>query len=99
MMKTFLLGVTGGIGSGKTTVCRMLEEFGAVVFYADREARKIMTENPAVKKSVQDAFGPESYTPDNEINRTVLADKVFLDKEKVRILNSIVHPHVFLAFN
>ena len=53
---TFLLGVTGGIGSGKTTVCQILEELGAKVFYADREARRIMQENQEVRSSVEQNF-------------------------------------------
>ncbi len=92
------LGVTGGIGSGKTTVCGFLEEQGARVFYADLEARRLMEEDPAVRAAIVDAFGPQSYT-DGTLNRAYLADQVFGDDEKVERLNAIVHPHVFEAFD
>ncbi len=97
--KTFLLGITGGIGSGKTTVCRVLEELGARVFYADEEAKRIMGENPDLRTAVQAEFGPASYTADELPDRTYLAEKVFGDREKLERLNSIVHPHVYAAFD
>ncbi len=95
-MKT--LGVTGGIGSGKTTVCRFLEEQGAKVFYADIEAKRLMREDPEARAAIKDAFGPESYTADGALNRAYLAEQVFGDDEKLAHLNGIVHPRVFAAF-
>jgi dephospho-CoA kinase len=92
------LGVTGGIGSGKTTVCGFLEEQGARVFYADLEARRLMEEDPDVRAAIVDAFGPQSYC-DGALNRAYLADQVFGDDAKVERLNAIVHPHVFRAFD
>lgn len=91
------LGLTGGIGSGKTTVCGFLDEQGARVFYADVEARRLMEENPDVRAAIVDAFGAESYT-DDELNRAYVADQVFGNEAKVKRLNAIVHPHVFDAF-
>ena len=96
-MKT--LGVTGGIGSGKTTVCRFLEEQGAKVFYADVEAKRLMQEHPEVRAEVTDAFGAESYADDGTLNRTYLAEQVFGDPEELERLNSIVHPRVFESFD
>lgn len=95
-MKT--LGVTGGIGSGKTTVCGFLEEQGARVFYADLEARRLMEEDPDVRAAIVDAFGSQSYS-DGALNRAYLADQVFGDDARVERLNAIVHPHVFKAFD
>ncbi len=92
------LGVTGGIGSGKTTVCGFLEEKGARVFYADIEAKRLMQEDEAVRAAIVDAFGDEAYADDGSLNRTHLAEQVFGDAERVERLNAIVHPHVFEAF-
>ncbi|MFQ5572322.1 MAG: dephospho-CoA kinase [Rhodothermales bacterium] len=95
-MKT--LGVTGGIGSGKTTVCRLFEERGARVFYADVEAKKLMQDDPDTRAAIIAAFGPDSYDAAGHLDRTALARKVFGDEEKVARINAIVHPRVFAAF-
>ena len=92
------LGVTGGIGSGKTTVCGFLEEKGARVFYADVEAKRLMREDEAVRAQIADEFGTEAYADDGSLNRAFLADRVFGDAERVERLNAIVHSHVFEAF-
>jgi len=92
------LGVTGGIGSGKTTVCGFLEEQGARVFYADVEAKRLMQEDPSVRDAVAEAFGSAVYREDDGLNRAYLADQVFGDAEQVERLNAIVHPRVFEAF-
>jgi dephospho-CoA kinase len=92
------LGVTGGIGSGKTTVCGFLEEQGARVFYADIEAKRLMQEAPDVRAAIVDAFGEGAYGEDGVLDREYLADRVFGDAEQLERLNSIVHPHVFEAF-
>jgi len=92
------LGVTGGIGSGKTTVCGFLEEQGARVFYADIEAKRLMQEDQAVRAAIIEAFGDEAYTADGTLDRAVLADRVFGDAEQLERLNEIVHPRVFEAF-
>ena len=95
-MKT--LGVTGGIGSGKTAVCRLFETLGARVFYADLEARQLMEQDPEVRAEIVAAFGPESYSPDGSLNRAYLARQVFGHEENVARINAIVHPRVFRAF-
>ena len=92
------LGVTGGIGSGKTTVCGFLEEQGARVFYADLEAKRLMQDDPAVRAAIVDAFGAGAYRNDDTLNRAYLAEQVFGDAAQVERLNAIVHPHVFDAF-
>ncbi len=91
------LGVTGGIGSGKTTVCGFLEEQGARVFYADVEAKRLMQEDADVRAAIVDAFGEAAYDGD-ALDRTYLADRVFGDADQLERLNAIVHPHVFEAF-
>lgn len=92
------LGVTGGIGSGKTTVCGFLSEQGAKVFYADLEARQLMTEHEAVRQEIMDAFGPDSYADDGSLNRAYLSDVVFGSPKNVERINGIVHPRVHEAF-
>jgi dephospho-CoA kinase len=92
------LGVTGGIGSGKTTVCGFLSEQGAKVFYADLEARRLMTEHEEVRQEIIDAFGPDSYADDGSLNRAYLSDVVFGSPENVERINAIVHPRVHEAF-
>lgn len=91
-MKT--LGVTGGIGSGKTTVCRLFEGLGARVLYADAEAKRLMNEDPEVRAELIAAFGAESYDDGGQLDRVHLAQQVFGDKEKVEQINAIVHPRV-----
>lgn len=92
------LGVTGGIGSGKTTVCGFLSEQGAKVFYADLEARELMTEHEAVRQEIIDAFGPDSYADDGSLNRAYLSEVVFGSPENVDRINAIVHPRVHETF-
>ena len=92
------LGVTGGIGSGKTTVCGFLEEQGARVFYADVEAKRLMREDADVRAAIVDAFGEAAYDEEGALNRAYLADRVFGDADQLERLNAIVHPHVFEAF-
>jgi len=95
-MKT--LGVTGGIGSGKSTVCRLLEALGARVFFADTEARRLMEADPAVRSEVTTVFGAESYDADGHLNRPFLATRVFGDDANMACINAIVHPRVYTAF-
>lgn len=92
------LGVTGGIGSGKTTVCGFLEEQGARVFYADLEAKRLMEEDEDVREEIVKAFGPDAYRADQSLDRVFLAEQVFGDRERLERLNEIVHPRVFEAF-
>ncbi len=95
---TRTLGVTGGIGSGKTTVCRLFEELGARVFYADEEAKQLQVEDPEARREIVEAFGKESYLPSGALNRRYLAALVFNDDQKLERINRIVHPRVFRRF-
>lgn len=93
------LGLTGGIGSGKTTVCGFLDEQGARVFYADVEAKRLMQEDETARAEIVDAFGKEAYREDGSLNRAYLAERVFGDPDRLERLNAIVHPRVFDAFS
>ena len=92
------LGVTGGIGTGKTTVCRLLEGHGARVFYADREARRLSDTDAAVRAETTALLGEGAYPGDGPMDRRFVAARVFGDAAKLAALNAIVHPRVFRAF-
>ncbi len=85
------VGLTGGIGSGKTTTAKIFELLGVPVYYADDAAKKIMNEDKQLKAAIQKQFGEESYR-DGELDRNYLASKVFNDSFQLEILNSLVHP-------
>ena len=88
------LGVTGGIGSGKSAACRAFEALGARVVYADGEAKRLMHEDPALRAQIIEAFGPDSYDAEGKLNRPHLAARVFGDEAAVARLNALVHPRV-----
>ena len=85
------IGLTGGIGSGKSTVAKVFETLGIPVYYADDAAKKLMNENEELKKQIIYHFGEESYT-NGQLNRSYIASVVFGSKEKIELLNSLVHP-------
>jgi dephospho-CoA kinase len=92
------VGITGGIGSGKTTVCRIFEMLGIPVFYADTASRNIVQQNPDVIVAIKAIFGNDIYQ-DAKLNTKSLAEIVFNDAEKLSKLNAIVHPAVFALFD
>ena len=85
------IGLTGGIGSGKSTVARLFEKLGIPVYYADVEAKRLMNSSPEIKQNIMAVFGREAYI-DNTLNRKYIASVVFDNKEKLSRLNEIVHP-------
>jgi len=88
-----IIGLTGGIGSGKSTIAKVFANLGIPVFDADNTAKTLMNSNPIVKEKLIAAFGAEVYTNDNQIlNRAYLSKLVFSDQHKLALLNSIVHP-------
>lgn len=93
-MKFFMtkIGITGGIGSGKTTVCRIFEVLGIPVYYADIEAKRLMQEDPGLMAAIRDHFGKEVYDSRGRLDRALLAGMVFGRKEKLEELNALVHP-------
>lgn len=89
------VGITGGIGSGKSTVCRIFETaFGIPVFDADQWAKQLILEDPALRKGILELFGPEAYTAEGAYNRAFVAQIVFSDPAKLAALNALVHPAV-----
>lgn len=86
-------GVTGGIGSGKSTLCKVWESLGAKVVYADDLAKQLMVEDRSVKDSLMKLFGEQTYTKDGELNTEHLIEEAFL-KGRVEELNRVVHPAV-----
>lgn len=93
------IGITGGIGSGKSTVCKVFELLGIPVFNADKVAKELMAENAELQQALIQAFGKETYRNGNELNRAYLAQIVFNDEQKLQQLNQMVHPAVFKAFD
>lgn len=89
----YKIGITGGIGSGKSTVCHLLADMGVAVYDSDTRAKTLMNENEALRKALVEAFGEECYTPEG-LNRAYLASQVFGNEEALQRLNAIVHPAV-----
>lgn len=85
------VGLTGGIGSGKSTVAKIFETLGVPVYYADIWARNIINEDKAVISAVTSHFGPKSYK-DGKLDRIYISGIVFNDPAKLELLNSLTHP-------
>lgn len=88
------VGITGGIGSGKSYVAKMFQKRGVPYYDADTEAKKLMVEHPEIRKGLIEVFGNGVYGSDGELNRTYLGKLVFEDTKKLEKLNAIVHPIV-----
>jgi dephospho-CoA kinase len=95
----FKVGITGGIGSGKTTVCNIFELQKVPVFYADLEARELMSNDEELIAEVKSCFGADIYTPEKVLDRRKLSKLVFNDDAQLTKLNSLVHPAIFRAFD
>jgi dephospho-CoA kinase len=93
------IGLTGNMGSGKTTVSKIFELLGIPVFYADDAAKKVMVIDQVLIKGIKSAFGELSYFDDGTLNRKYIAGIVFNDNEQLTKLNSLVHPATFRAFD
>lgn len=89
------VGITGGIGSGKTTVCHIFEQLGIPVYYADERAKALMVEDEELVSLVKKLFGAQAYLNDGTLNRKMIANIVFQDPAMLEKLNAIVHPAVF----
>ncbi len=85
------IGLTGGIGSGKSTAAHIFEVLGIPVYYADDAAKRLMNEDEHLKRQIIEHFGSESYK-DGKINRPYLSSVVFSDNHKTALINSIIHP-------
>jgi dephospho-CoA kinase len=96
--KPLIIGITGGIGSGKTTLSDLLRNENYYVYNSDLEARRLQNEHPILKKQIQEIFGNEIYT-ESGLNRPALAKIVFNDKNLLAKLSAIVHPAVRQDFH
>ena len=86
------LGITGGIGSGKHSVCKIFETLGIPIYYADDRAKYLMSHDPALIAGIIELFGPEAYLEPQVLNRAHIAQVAFTDKDKLTQLNALVHP-------
>src|SRR3546814_18275342 len=97
------VGLTGGIGSGKTTVARVCSVLGVPVFSADAEGKRLMAEDTTLAQAIMDAFGKQVYTRSTSgilfPDRKKLAGIVFSDPEALEQLNGLVHPAVIASFD
>ncbi len=87
------IGITGGIGSGKSVISRILKTIGYPVYDSDSWAKHLMNNHPNIRQALINKFGIETYTPEG-LNRTYLAQQIFNDKANLAFVNSIVHPTV-----
>lgn len=93
-----VVGLTGGIGSGKSTVASFFNELGIPIYYADVEAKKLMLTSKIIRRKLIDRFGNNVYQ-NNKLNKVLLAKLIFTNKENLQFVNSIVHPKVTQHFN
>lgn len=92
-----VVGLTGGIGSGKTTVSNMFKDLGIPVYIADVEAKELMNTSKVIKRKLIELFGPKAYI-NNELNRTYIASKIFNNNAYLDKMNAIIHPKVAMHF-
>lgn len=91
-MKT--IGITGGIGSGKTTCCRIFETLGIPAYYADSRAKKLMTSDKILKTQIKELLGKEAYFRNGRLNRKYIGSQIFHNKALLKKMNQLVHPAV-----
>lgn len=94
-MRLYLVALTGGIASGKSTVCRLLQERGAYILDSDALAREVVRKGQPAWREIVDHFGESILTPQGEIDRGKLAGIVFSDPEERAFLNRVTHPRIF----
>lgn len=90
--------VTGGIGSGKSIVCRIFESLGVPVYYADLQSRRLVDSEPEIRNRLVSLFGPDIYSG-NALNRPRFASVIFANRQLLEATNSIIHPYVRKDFN
>lgn len=98
MASPFQIGITGGIGSGKSLVTRIFGHLGIPVYDADSHAKELMTTDGILVSQIRKEFGDLSYNPDGTLNRVYLGNTVFSDSKRLEILNRLVHPRVTLDY-
>lgn len=92
------IGLTGGIGAGKSICARVFELLGIPIYNSDQAAKDLMTSDPILKKKLIELFGIEAFGPKGELNRAHLSQIIFKDKERLQQMNSLVHPAVGTDF-
>ncbi len=90
------VGITGGIGSGKSTVCKVFEVLGIPIYYADDRAKWLMKNDPKLIDAIKQLLGKESYLENGDLDRKYIASIIFNDKSKLEKMNGIVHPAVWM---
>lgn len=93
-----IIGLTGGIGSGKTTVAKIFKSLGVPVYIADKEAKKLMRRSKVIKRELVELFGDNAYV-NGKLNKPFIAKIIFNDKAYLEEMNAIVHPKVAKHFN
>lgn len=93
------IGLTGGIGSGKSTVRDMLQAKGATIFDADAVAKRLMEEDASVREGLLEVLGPKTWDDQGRLNRAWIAGRIFNDEKLRKAVNAIVHPAVYEAFD
>ena len=93
-MQHLRIGITGGMGAGKSTICKIFGQLGVSIYDADSRAKFIISNNQELKKAITENFGWDAYTRKDELNREYLAKVVFNNEEKLELLNNLVHPAV-----
>ncbi|AZA75660.1 dephospho-CoA kinase [Chryseobacterium indoltheticum] len=93
-----IIGLTGGIGSGKTTVAKFIEDCGFPVYYSDDRAKDIVNDNEDLKVRIKELLGSDSYDENGLYNRKFVAEQVFNNKDLLQSLNELIHPAVRLDF-
>jgi dephospho-CoA kinase len=94
----YIVGLTGGIGSGKTTVANFFKELGVPIYIADDEVQKLMLESSLLKSELISLFGPKVYE-NGQLNKLLISESIFKDKTTLKAINNIVHPVVAIHFN
>ncbi len=88
------LGITGGLGSGKSLAAEFFKEFGAIIYDADLIAKTLINENPELQERLKIVFGEEIFEKGGKLNRSMLAEAAFSSRLKQQVLNDIIHPYV-----
>ena len=89
-----IIGITGGIGSGKSIICKVFATMGIPIYEADSRAKSLMNNDLSLKNSIRNLLGEQAYTPEGEYNRVWVASQVFNDSDLLKQLNTLVHPRV-----
>ena len=92
------IGITGGIGSGKSYVCKLLEARGIQVFDCDTAAKQLMRTSPTLRQQLTELIGPDAYTADGRLNKAIVAQFLLASPANAKAIDAIVHPAVFEAF-